>query len=364
MANAFDAYQRARAGAMQQGQNMLAMEQAVQKIQRDRALRDILSSAYRPEQAAIPAMPSAPAEGPLMPGAAPLPDYPAQAAVPAQAAGVDMQNALAQMYKGGFGPEAMAIQQKQRQLAGATPSAVNEYQFFSQLPPKEQEQYLTMKRAQQIKKVGGVESIVSPTQPGQVTPLSTPEKETEFASKKAEETKKAQIKAETIAKAQTSLPKAQIQLEQTKGMVSDILSHPGLESSFGKMGVIPAVPGSDKANFQALLSQLQDTTFINNREALKGGGAITDFEGTKAENAALRAGRAQSAKEFKAAMKDYEYWVDRGFKALEKASKGDFSIEEAAPKGQAAPQAAIDYLMKNNTPAIQQQFKAKYGYLP
>jgi len=69
----------------------------------------------------------------------------------------------------------MAIEQRQRSLRGTTPSMVNEYKFWSQLPKADQEKYLAVKRAAQIKKIGGVETVVSPI--SGTTPLGTLEAE-------------------------------------------------------------------------------------------------------------------------------------------------------------------------------------------
>ena len=174
MANAFDSYLRAKQSAMQQGQQQMVMEQTFQKMQREKDLQGILANAYQqpqeaiPAQAAVPEMAAAPAMGAMQPNAAPLADYPAQEgfeAQPAQAAtagGLNMRDALNAMYQGGFGKEALALEGKQASLAGTTPSMVNEYKFWSQLPAKDQERYLAVKRAQQIKKIGGVETVVSP----------------------------------------------------------------------------------------------------------------------------------------------------------------------------------------------------------
>ena len=106
-----------------------------------------------------------------------------------------------------------------------------------------------------------------------------------------------------------------------------------MERSFGVTGQFPSFPGSDAANFDILREQLANTVFITNRAALKGGGSITDFEGTKAEQAELRIGNAQSVEAFKEAMEDYKYWIKRGYDNMKRAAKGDFSIEGETPAG-------------------------------
>jgi len=204
MPNAFESYMRGQQVAMQQGQNALRMEQAVQAMGKDRQLRDILSQAYTQPQAAqpaIPAMGAAPAMGALPQGAAPLPDYPAQAgmeAQPAAAGGMDMQSAINAMYAGGFGPEAMKMEAKQAQarLADRTPSSVREHKYFmKEVVPKGPEainQYLTMKRANKFLDIGS--GYVSPTQadPTITKPVVTrelkPTETQEYISEKAEKT--------------------------------------------------------------------------------------------------------------------------------------------------------------------------------
>ncbi len=140
----------------QKQMNALKMDEYNRGVERDQQMRDVLSEAVTPSR---PAMPQAEAMGPVPMGGAPLPDYPAQEFRPAE---MNMQNALGAMYESGLGPEAMELEAKQRTLRGATPSMVNEYKFWEQLPPADQEKYLAVKRAAQIKKIGGVETVVSP----------------------------------------------------------------------------------------------------------------------------------------------------------------------------------------------------------
>ncbi len=163
---------------MQQGQQQFAMEQAVQKMQRERGLRDILTGAYVPPQPASENyLAASPAMGAVQPGEYPLPNYPQQG-TPAEPSGrMDMQKAIGLMAKGGYGAEAMKMQAQQAKLAGATPSMVNEYKFWTQLPEADKENYLAVKRAQQIKKIGGVETVVSPI--SGTKPLGTLEQETD-----------------------------------------------------------------------------------------------------------------------------------------------------------------------------------------
>jgi len=175
------------------------------------------------------------------------------------------------------------------------------------------------------------------------------------------ETKRAEAKAQASAK--VSLQKNKLGFDKNIALIEGLRDHKGKAGAFGVTGQFPSYPGSETSNFEARLSQLKNTVFISNREVLKGGGAITDFEGTKAEEAELRVSNAQSVEEFDKALDEYEYWVKAGFDNIKRAAKGDFSINEP-PKDAAnnAPQSAIDYLKTN--PQAAEQFKAKYGYLP
>jgi len=134
MPNAFDSYLKAKQNAMQEGQNMLLMEQAARKIQRDNKMRNILANTYTPAETLpdYPAqtMPAAEAMGPIpqvegdayLPGEA-LRDYPAQTLPAAAAHGpvrpgrFSMENALSEMYKQGLGVEALPLEM-QMQAAG------------------------------------------------------------------------------------------------------------------------------------------------------------------------------------------------------------------------------------------------------
>ena len=171
---------------MRKQQNAMAMEKYNRAVERDEQMRNILSEAVTPSRAA---MPSAPAEGPLPIGEAPLPDYPAQEFRPAR---MDMQNALGAMYEGGLGPEAMAMEQKQRQLRGATPSSVNEYRFFEQLPLADKKKFMRLKRAKKYLDIG------TGFAPQPQVPDDIPEPTIERGLKPTEQPEYISGKAETI----------------------------------------------------------------------------------------------------------------------------------------------------------------------
>jgi len=247
------------------------------------------------------------------------------------------------------------------------PSSVREFKYLKKEFPNKKfsyDDYLNMKRkGWSVKTINNVPTLVSQSPDVKPIPLTTLEDEAESGAKKdvIKATRKAEAKAKTDAR--LSLQKNKLGFDKNMALIKGLRNHKGKSGAFGVVGQFPSYPGSDTSNFEAMLNQLKNTVFISNREVLKGGGAITDFEGTKAEEAELRVSSAQSVEEFDKALDEYEYWIERGYDNMKRAAKGDFSISEQPNDAtNNAPQSAIDYL-KNN-PQAAEQFKAKYGYLP
>jgi hypothetical protein len=102
-------------------------------------------------------------------------------------------------------------------------------------------------------------------------------------------------------------------------LVDQALAHPGLATATGLSGKIDPrnyIPGTDAANFDAIGKQLQGNAFLSAFASLKGGGAITEVEGAKAESAIARLQRSQSTTEYKSALKDYQDVMGQGLKRM------------------------------------------------
>jgi len=89
-------------------------------------------------------------------------------------------------------------------------------------------------------------------------------------------------------------------------------AHPGFTAAVGAKGLSSffglkkePIAGTDAADFKSLLNQVTGQAFLEARQALKGGGAITDMEGSKAQTAITRMSEAQSEQAFKAAAKEF-----------------------------------------------------------
>jgi hypothetical protein len=129
-----------------------------------------------------------------------------------------------------------------------------------------------------------------------------------------------------VAGAQFDLPSAKLAVDQSLKAIEDIRSQEkGMKEQFGNvLGVpqqfTPAWPGSDKAKFQVAVQRGVDRSFMEAREALRGGGQITDFEGKKAEtaisNMQLAIEKGDEA-QFTKALNDFEQAIKDGYRKLE-----------------------------------------------
>lgn len=90
--------------------------------------------------------------------------------------------------------------------------------------------------------------------------------------------------------------------DQVLGTIGTVLNHPGLPMATGLSGKLDPrnyVPGTQAADFAAKADQLQGQVFMSAYEGLRGGGAITEVEGKKAENAIAALNRTQSPEQYR-----------------------------------------------------------------
>lgn len=192
------------------------------------------------------------------------------------------------------------------------PSNVREWQYFSQLPEAERQQYLAMKRANQWLDTGGAQMMPNPLDPGRpvaVLPKTLPPQDLPAVrGMQAEAAASGRVRGETASVAETQ----DINVREVKRYINELKAHPGLSSSTGLSSVLPVVPGSKRADFEARRQQLLGTAFLQAYEALKGGGQITEIEGQKAEQSLARLEAATSKEDFLTALKDFERAVETG----------------------------------------------------
>lgn len=102
--------------------------------------------------------------------------------------------------------------------------------------------------------------------------------------------------------------------------VNDLLNDPYLPNMLGPVASRMPNVSSDAARVQSKMDQISGGAFLQARQMLKGGGAITDFESMKAEKAFLRMNTAQNVDDFKAAMTDFLDAVKSGLPKLQDAT--------------------------------------------
>lgn len=128
--------------------------------------------------------------------------------------------------------------------------------------------------------------------------------------------------------AQFDLPGVALSTEQTLKAIQDVRSESaGMDEQFGRGWfniptgqTLPAIAGTEKANFQVANDRLVNRAFLEAREVLRGGGQITDFESRKAEGAitniedAIRRGDKDL---YLRALNDFEQAVKDGYAKLQ-----------------------------------------------
>jgi len=148
--------------------------------------------------------------------------------------------------------------------------------------------------------------------------------------------------AEAASAAKVLLPTATNAVNQAIKDVKSLIAHPGMSAVIGlpeplKGGFgFAQVPGTRAAGFEALYKKVKGGSFLQAREALRGGGQITDFEGKKAEDAMVAMDKAQNEAEFTQALNDYNGAMTRGLAILANAARGNFTPLGQAPAAPAS----------------------------
>jgi len=176
-------------------------------------------------------------------------------------------------------------------------------------------------------------------------PLVVPDRAND--PKVQQEVSRARALGQAQAKAEQDMPGAIATGEQLLKHIDEMVGAPAVKDAQGKVikpagaphpgfqGVVGAtwkpgmrfVPATSEADFDARLEQVFGGAFLQAYNTLRGGGAITETEGTKGTSAMNRMRRSQSEEEFISAARDYSDVVREG-------------IRNARAKTGAAPAAA------------------------
>jgi hypothetical protein len=163
--------------------------------------------------------------------------------------------------------------------------------------------------------------------------------------------KVAEARGEAQGTAQAALPKVIDTTNQSIKLIDEMIAHPGRETATGlssKLDPRNYIAGTDAASFQERAKQVQGRTFLEAFQSLKGGGAITEIEGSKAETAIARLGRAQSDAEYLTALNELKDVLKIGLERAKAMAAGNFTGQQptgapaalapAPPSASAPPQ--------------------------
>ncbi|EBM0681559.1 acyltransferase [Salmonella enterica subsp. enterica serovar Enteritidis] len=118
----------------------------------------------------------------------------------------------------------------------------------------------------------------------------------ELKQKQADVRQKADIaRADRQAAAQGAVDTFSTALDS----LNEIEQSPGLSKAVGIRSAFPTVPGSDAANFEAILDTFKAQTFLPMVQSLKGMGALSDAEGKKLSDAVGALSPKMSEKAFR-----------------------------------------------------------------
>lgn len=140
--------------------------------------------------------------------------------------------------------------------------------------------------------------------------------------------------AESDVQTLSDLPTVEASAAEIDTLLSELAAHPGKSQAVGTRSMLPVIPGSPAAGFVARLEQVQGKTFLQAYQSLKGGGAITEIEGKKAEQAIGRLNRAQSEEDFNQAVSDLQDVVAVGLsRARRRAQQAQARQPGSMPAG-------------------------------
>jgi hypothetical protein len=136
------------------------------------------------------------------------------------------------------------------------------------------------------------------------------------------EAEAAKIHASTRANAQESYASDTSAIDTAIDTVNKLIGDPDLKYRTGALSIVPAMPGTHGVAIDALKKQVAGQTFMDAYGQLRGGGQITEVEGTKAQQAKQRMDAAQTYEDYVAAAKDYRAALMRGKELLTRKAGG------------------------------------------
>ncbi|MEP9355034.1 hypothetical protein ABLE93_15710 [Xanthobacter sp. KR7-65] len=141
--------------------------------------------------------------------------------------------------------------------------------------------------------------------------------------------------------AQAQLPGAEGMAGQIGKHIDELANDPYLPNMLGPLASRMPNVSADAARVQARMDQLKGGVFLQGYQMLKGGGAITEVEGLKAENAMARLSAAQNLQDYTKALYDFRDALTTGLTKLRAQAAmvpGGPGQGSSVPNGQQGPQ--------------------------
>jgi hypothetical protein len=132
------------------------------------------------------------------------------------------------------------------------------------------------------------------------------------------------------AQADVTLPQSVADAEQALSLIQSMKADPALRQRTGGYALLPAIPGTPGAAFDAKDEQLRGKLFMQAYSGLRGGGQITEVEGKKATQAIARLNRSQSADDYIKALDDLGSVIQAG---LQRAQQQPGRLQPNAGSG-------------------------------
>ena len=120
--------------------------------------------------------------------------------------------------------------------------------------------------------------------------------------------------------ASSELAGGEIAMNQALNLVEALKNDPALPSMVGPIDSYKPNVSAAANRFQSRLDQLKGTAFLQAYQMLKGGGAITENEGKKAEQAMSRLNTAMNEEDFIAALNEFQDAVRTGYEKIKARS--------------------------------------------
>ena len=141
----------------------------------------------------------------------------------------------------------------------------------------------------------------------------------------------AELHAPIATKAIEAVQTAEPAFNDAIKMIQLARNHPGREFGVGfTANLAKQIPGTDAYGFNTIMEQIGGKNFLQAYQQLKGGGSITEIEGTKAEAAQARLKTAQSKEDWDKAMNDFEIALRRDLELAQRKVNAPVTAWRAA----------------------------------